>query len=48
MTDADPKRADFGFFFPIRVRYAEIDGQGVVFNAHYLTYYDTADRKAHV
>jgi acyl-CoA thioester hydrolase len=25
-----------------RVRYAEIDGQGVVFNAHYLTYCDEA------
>jgi acyl-CoA thioester hydrolase len=35
-------RADFAFFFPFRVRYSEIDGQGVVFNAHYLTYYDTA------
>ena len=26
---------------PFRVRYSEIDGQGVVFNAHYLTYFDT-------
>jgi acyl-CoA thioester hydrolase len=24
----------------IRVRYAEIDGQGVVFNAHWMTYID--------
>ena len=24
------------------VRYAEIDSQGLVFNAHYLTYFDTA------
>ena len=24
-----------------RVRYSEIDGQRVVFNAHYLTYFDT-------
>ena len=24
----------------IRVRYAEIDGQGVVFNSHWLTYFD--------
>ena len=23
------------------MRYSEIDGQGVVFNAHYLTYFDT-------
>jgi acyl-CoA thioester hydrolase len=29
------------FTHRIRVRYAEIDGQGVVFNAHYLTYFDT-------
>ena len=36
------KRSDFSFFFPLRVRYAEVDMQGVVFNAHYLTYYDTA------
>jgi len=35
-------RQDFHFFFPFRVRYSEIDGQGVVFNAHYLTYFDTA------
>ena len=42
MAEELPGRAEFGFFFPIRVRYAEIDGQGVVFNAHYLTYFDTA------
>lgn len=35
-------RADFPFFFPFRVRYAEVDGQMIVFNAHYLTYFDTA------
>ncbi|MCR9212176.1 MAG: acyl-CoA thioesterase [Proteobacteria bacterium] len=34
-------RQDFEFFFDFRVRYSEIDGQGVVFNAHYLTYFDT-------
>jgi acyl-CoA thioester hydrolase len=28
------------FTHRIRVRYAEIDGQGVVFNAHWLTYFD--------
>ena len=37
-----PKRGDFWFFWPARVRYSEIDAQGVVFNAHYLTYFDTA------
>ncbi len=36
------KRADFWFFWPTRVRYAEIDAQGVVFNANYLAYFDTA------
>jgi acyl-CoA thioester hydrolase len=35
-------RDRFRFFHPFRVRYSEIDGQGVLFNAHYLTYYDTA------
>lgn len=36
------KRSDFQFFFPVRVRYSEIDAQGIVFYAHYLTYFDTA------
>lgn len=35
-------RSDFWFFHPWRVRYAEIDAQGVVFNAHYLAFFDTA------
>ena len=35
-------RFDFKFAWPLRVRYAEVDGQRIVFNAHYLTYYDTA------
>ncbi len=35
-------RDQFSFFHPFRIRYSEIDGQGVVFNAHYLTFYDTA------
>jgi acyl-CoA thioester hydrolase len=34
--------ADFRYFHPLRVRYAEVDAQGIVFNAHYLTYFDTA------
>lgn len=42
MSDNDTARAAFRFFFPLRVRYSEVDQQGVVFNAHYLTYYDTA------
>ncbi|MHC2439095.1 acyl-CoA thioesterase [Bradyrhizobium sp. USDA 4451] len=35
-------REDFWFQFPFRVRYSEVDAQAVVFNAHYLTYFDTA------
>jgi acyl-CoA thioester hydrolase len=30
------------FSHRIRVRYAEVDGQGVVFNAHWMTYFDEA------
>lgn len=37
-----PVRADFRFFHPHRVRYVELDTQGIVFNAHYLTWYDEA------
>lgn len=35
-------RSDFKFHHMIRVRYAEVDAQAVVFNAHYLTYFDVA------
>ena len=35
-------KSDYKFFFPFRVRYSETDAQGIVFNAHYLTYFDTA------
>ncbi len=35
-------RSRFRFRHPLRVRYAEVDAQGVVFNAHYLTYFDVA------
>ncbi len=30
------------FTFPVNVRYMEVDAQGVVFNAWYLTYFDDA------
>ena len=30
------------FTHTLRVRYAECDAQGVVFNAHYLAYFDTS------
>ena len=33
-------RKVFRFFYTLRVRYAEVDAQGIVFNAHYLTYFD--------
>ncbi|WP_048440666.1 YbgC/FadM family acyl-CoA thioesterase [Caenimonas sp. SL110] len=36
------KRNDFRFFHSLRVRWAEIDMQKIVFNAHYLMYVDTA------
>jgi YbgC/YbaW family acyl-CoA thioester hydrolase len=36
------KRADFRFADPLRVRWAEVDMQKVVFNGHYLMYVDTA------
>src|SRR4051812_24174408 len=42
MSSRPMSRDQFWFFFPFRVRYSEIDGQGVVFNAHYLTYFDTS------
>ena len=36
------KRGNFPYFHPHRVRYYEIDMQGVVFNSHYLNYFDAA------
>ena len=36
------KRSDFRFFHRLRVRWAEVDMQQIVFNAHYLMYFDTA------
>ena len=36
------KRQDFRFFHPLRVRWVEVDMQKIVFNAHYLMYFDTA------
>jgi acyl-CoA thioester hydrolase len=34
-----PKQ-DFAFFHRLRVRWAEVDRQNIVFNGHYLTYFD--------
>lgn len=36
------QRSDFRFFHRLRVRWAEVDMQKIVFNAHYLMYFDTA------
>ncbi|MFZ5510795.1 MAG: acyl-CoA thioesterase [Pseudomonadota bacterium] len=30
----------FSFYHQLRVRWAEVDRQGIVFNGHYLTYFD--------
>jgi YbgC/YbaW family acyl-CoA thioester hydrolase len=37
-----PTRQDFRFGTRLRVRWAEVDLQKIVFNAHYLMYFDTA------
>lgn len=37
-----PTRSDFTFFHPLRVRWAEVDPQGIVFNPNYLMYADVA------
>jgi len=33
---------DFALKHTLRVRWAEVDRQGIVFNGHYLTYFDVA------
>lgn len=35
-------RSDFTFCHPLRVRWAEVDRQGIVFNGNYLLYFDVA------
>lgn len=40
--EPSPVLADFVFTTPLRVRWAECDMQGIVFNPHYLTYADVA------
>ncbi|WP_210546432.1 YbgC/FadM family acyl-CoA thioesterase [Rhodoferax sp. PAMC 29310] len=39
---SDLKRQAFRLFHRLRVRWAEVDMQKIVFNAHYLMYFDTA------
>jgi YbgC/YbaW family acyl-CoA thioester hydrolase len=41
-THALPQWQDFRFFHRLRVRWAEVDMQHIVFNGHYLMYLDTA------
>lgn len=36
------QRGDFRHLHTLRVRWAEVDMQSIVFNGHYLTYFDTA------
>ncbi|ABR80776.1 MFS transporter [Pseudomonas aeruginosa] len=36
------QRRHFTFFHALRVRWAEVDPQGIVFNGNYLTYLDVA------
>ena len=36
------KREDFTFVHSLRVRWAEVDRQHVVFNGHYFLYFDVA------
>ena len=33
-------RSEYRFSHPLRVRWAEVDRQGIVFNGHYLAYFD--------
>lgn len=40
--DTLPQRHDFRLLHRLRVRWAEVDLQRIVFNPHYLTYIDTA------
>ena len=37
-----PRVDDFAFLHPVRVRWSEVDAQGIVFNANYLVYFDVA------
>jgi acyl-CoA thioester hydrolase len=39
-TEESVARSDFRFHHRLRVRWAEVDRQGIVFNGHYLTYFD--------
>jgi acyl-CoA thioester hydrolase len=40
MSEVPTSLADFAFTHGLRVRWAELDPQRIVYNAHYLTYFD--------
>ena len=42
MSKIELKRSDFKIFWETRVRYYELDPQGIMHNANYLSYYDQA------
>lgn len=42
MSEPRPVLADFRFTEPLRVRWSEVDPQGIVFNPNYLVYADVA------
>ena len=46
MSEAQKNINEYPVRHRLRVRYSEIDAQGVVFNAHYLTYFDTTINEA--
>ncbi|MCU0443729.1 MAG: acyl-CoA thioesterase [Microscillaceae bacterium] len=42
MPNSDFSLTDFRFCHELRVRWAEVDAQAIVFNGHYLMYFDVA------
>lgn len=42
MEREQTSRAEFAFFYPLRVRWSEVDPQGIVFNPNYFVYADIA------
>lgn len=42
ITAQKMNKEEFEFYHTLRVRYAESDPQGIVFNANYLVYFDVA------
>jgi len=42
MENSKPNKADFNFKHTLRVRWAEVDAQAIVFNGHYLMYFDVS------